>query len=126
MFWRSIARTLLRWCRLVPRPEMVARVTALHPSPSAMIDGVMLVVRDHGLHKWACMRCPGGCGERIQLSLSAKRRPRWSVTIDAIGRPTVTPSVNVLNDCQCHFWIRRGAIDWVERAPEHQYDASCQ
>ena len=52
-----------------------------------------------------------------KLSLSEKRRPRWSVTVDALGRPTVTPSVHVLNGCRCHFWIRRGAIDWVGGKP---------
>ena len=114
MLWRSIARTLLRWCRLIPRPELIAEVTALHPAPNEMIDGVMLVVQDKALQKWACLRCPGGCGERIQLSLSERRRPRWSVTVDAIGRPTVSPSVHVLNDCRCHFWIRRGSVDWVD------------
>jgi hypothetical protein len=80
----------------------------------------MLVVQDGVLQKWACLRCPGGCGERIQLSLNEKRRPRWSVTIDALGRPSVSPSVNVLNDCRCHFWIKRGGIDWVGARPERR------
>lgn len=113
MLWRSLTRTLLQWCQLVRRPDMVAYVTALHPAPNEMTKGVILVVRDRGLQKWACMRCPGGCGERIQLSLSETRRPRWSITIDALGRPTVSPSVHVLNECRCHFWVRRGAVEWV-------------
>jgi hypothetical protein len=126
MLLQSIARILLTWCRLIPQPEMVARTTTLHPSPKEMTDGVMVVVRDNGMEKWACLRCPGGCGERIQLSLSEKRRPRWSVTVDAIGRPTVTPSVHVLNDCRCHFWIRRGAINWVGGSPDRPHEASGQ
>lgn len=120
MMWRSVARTILKWCRLIPRPEMVAELSGRHPSPTEMVDGVMLVVQDGDLQKWACLRCPGGCGERIQLSLNAKRRPRWVVTIDALGRPSVTPSVNVLNDCRCHFWIRQGGISWVGAPPDRR------
>jgi hypothetical protein len=113
MMWRTIARTLLTWCRLIRRPELVAKMSSRHPTPNALRPGTLVVVRDGGIDKWACLRCPGGCGEKIQLSLSEKRRPRWGVTIDRLGRPTVTPSVNVLNACGCHFWIRGGNIDWT-------------
>ncbi|MCW3783225.1 DUF6527 family protein [Defluviimonas salinarum] len=71
----------------------------------------MIVVRD-GVDKWACFLCPGGCGEVLKLSLSRNRRPRWKVNIDWLARPTAAPSVRQLNECRCHFWIRKGRVEW--------------
>lgn len=46
------------------------------------------------------------------LSLSKSTRPRWSVTIDRLGRPTLQPSVRQVAGCYSHFWVRRGAVEW--------------
>jgi len=62
--------------------------------------------------KWACLRCPGGCGEILLLSLNPTGRPRWTAAIDWLGRPTVQPSVKQLDGCRCHFWIRCGMVEW--------------
>jgi hypothetical protein len=102
----------LVWLRLLPRPQYLSYIVSEHPTPDEIKDGMMLVVKDGTLEKWACFRCPCGCGQRIQLSLSQTRRPRWAVLTDWLSRPTVHPSVRQLSGCKSHFWIKRGKIEW--------------
>lgn len=109
---RHLLREALVALRLIPRPDLSVRVAADHPSPDDLVPGRLVVVRDGARSKWACLRCPGGCGERIQLSLHPTRRPRWSVRLDWLRRPTVEPSVRQTNACRCHFWIRDGRVEW--------------
>jgi hypothetical protein len=82
------------------------------PDPGALKADEMVVVVDAKIRKWACLRCPGGCGAPISLSLNPQRRPRWAVITDFWWRPTVSPSVHQLNACGCHFWIKGGVIEW--------------
>jgi hypothetical protein len=82
------------------------------PDPGALKVDEMVVVVDAKIRKWACLRCPGGCGAPISLSLNPQRRPRWAVITDFWWRPTVSPSVHQLNACGCHFWIKGGVIEW--------------
>jgi len=102
---------VLAWTGVTPRPDLVSRFSPTHPTPEELKTGQLIIVRDGGLEKAACLRCPGGCGAKIVLLLSAKRWPTWKVQLDWLGRPTVEPSVRQLNDCRCHFWIRRGRVD---------------
>jgi hypothetical protein len=83
-----------------------------HPAPAELPPGRIVVVRDGTVEKAACFLCPGGCGSKILLSMSQARKPRWQVRFDWLGRPTVTPSVRQLGRCGCHYWIRRGAVEW--------------
>ncbi len=96
----------------VLRSELIARTASQYPDAASVRDGELIHVVDGGIEKWACFCCPGGCGTLIPLSLNPKRRPRWSVTSDWLGRPTVTPSVHQTNACACHFHVKRGRIDW--------------
>ncbi|WP_206431681.1 DUF6527 family protein, partial [Sphingomonas koreensis] len=32
--------------------------------------------------------------------------------LDWLCRPSITPSINQLNACGCHFWIKDGAVEW--------------
>ena len=73
----DILRKSLELFRLIPRSDLLARVTTTHPTPDQIVPGEMTIVRD-GVDKWACFNCPGGCGETIKLSLSKNRRPRWT------------------------------------------------
>jgi hypothetical protein len=90
------------------------------------VPGEFLVVRDGDLEKWGCLRCPGGCGEKIMLSMSPRRKPRWMVQFDWRGRPTVSPSVWQTNSCQCHFWIRSGQVDWCDDSGHGRVLKICQ
>ncbi|MFN3509676.1 MAG: DUF6527 family protein [Allorhizobium sp.] len=120
----DIARRLLIWCRIIRRVDLVGRAQPAHPDTATLTAGALVVVRDGGVEKWACFRCPGGCGEKIQLSLSRTRRPRWSVRLDWLGRPTVEPSVRQTNQCRCHFWIWQGQVQWCADSPRHEPTAS--
>jgi hypothetical protein len=59
------------------RADFLTRVAARMPVDSEIGAGELVVVENGGLQKWACMKCPGGCGMKISLSLNANRRPRW-------------------------------------------------
>lgn len=110
--WRDLVLRALVFLRLADRPELAIRIVERHPAPEELCDGELVVVQDGERRKWVCLRCPGGCGERIQLALAPHRRPRWLVRLDWLRRPSVTPSVRQINDCRCHFWIRRGRVQW--------------
>jgi Family of unknown function (DUF6527) len=109
----KLLRKSLELTGIIPRSDLVVRITSAHPAPDQIVPGEMTVVRDR-VDKWACFRCPGGCGETIKLSLSKNKRPKWTAVPDWLKRPTVSPSVRQLNDCRCHFWIRQGRVDWCK------------
>lgn len=121
--WRELTRRgllachgPLRWLlihtRRISRPDLVMLVMDRHPKPDDLIPGRLVVVQDGPVQKWACFRCPCGCGARMQLSLNPTRRPRWSVSADWLRRPTVAPSVHQRDGCRAHFWIRKGRVEW--------------
>jgi len=70
MMLKNILANLLAWLRLIPHPELLSRLVSRHPTPEEVVTGMLLIVKDGELAKWACFRCPCGCGQRIQLSLS--------------------------------------------------------
>lgn len=94
--------------------EIIAKRSSRHPATTEVGNGDLVHVVDGGLEKWACLRCPGGCGVVIPLSLNHRRRPAWSVAVDWFGRPTIKPSVHQRNECGCHFWITKGSVAWCE------------
>jgi Family of unknown function (DUF6527) len=107
-------RQLLVWMRRIRQPDFVVKRVAVHPAPEEIKLGVMVIVGDRHLQKWACFQCPGMCGEVIKISLNSKQRPCWKVNTDRLNRPTVAPSVRQLNTCSCHFWIREGNVQWCD------------
>jgi len=109
---RASIRALLVFFRRIARPDLVARIMDRHPNPEDLTPGLLVIVQDGPLAKWACFRCPGGCGARLQLSLNPKRRPRWGVDLDWLRRPSLSPSVHQKNACHCHFWVRSGRVEW--------------
>ncbi|WP_071675685.1 DUF6527 family protein [Nioella nitratireducens] len=82
------------------------------PDRSMIAPEELTVVENGDIKKWACLNCPGGCGELITLSLNPNQRPRWRITEDFWSRPTVHPSIHQKNACGCHFWIKKGEINW--------------
>lgn len=112
MTFRVVILQGLIWLRIIRKPDFVARIVPTHPVPEATKVGQVLIVSALNYKKWACFQCPEGCGEIIQLSLSQLRRPRWIVSIDWLGRPTINPSIRQLDGCRCHFWVRQGTVEW--------------
>jgi hypothetical protein len=110
--WRELLRSFLVRTGAVRRPDLVARIMERHPTPDELPPGLIVVVQDGDRQKWACFRCPGGCGVKLQLSLNPTRRPRWAVGLDWLRRPSLSPSVHQQNACRCHFWVKRGTVEW--------------
>ncbi|WP_366809845.1 DUF6527 family protein [Sphingomonas sp.] len=74
-----------------------------------------LVVARHDQEDWSVgLRCPCGCGETIELMLLPEVRPRWSLTLDQLDRPSLSPSVWRRTGCRSHFWLRCGRVTWCE------------
>lgn len=74
-----------------------------------------LLLAREGSDHWAVgMRCPCGCGQRIELMLLREVKPRWDIIIDTRGRPSLTPSVWLRTGCRSHFWLRSGKIVWCD------------
>jgi hypothetical protein len=114
MSLRDMVRRGLVWLRLICQPDVLGRYVPTHPTPAELPAGQLLIVGRPDLQKWACLRCPGGCGEKLLLSLRPAQRPRWSVALDWLGRPTVYPSIKQLDGCRCHFWVRWGMVEWCD------------
>lgn len=92
--------------------DVIMSQVSRHPGKTAVPPGELWLVVDGGVKKWACLSCPGGCDVQISLSLNPDRRPCWSVESDFWGRPTISPSIHQQKMCRCHFWIRKGLIEW--------------
>ena len=104
---------MLRRLGLLNFNFLVVLVTQ-HPGKAEIPVGELWLVVDGGVKKWACLACPGGCGVQISLSLNPNRRPRWAVALDYWNRPTVSPSIHQQKLCRCHFWIRKGLVEWCK------------
>jgi hypothetical protein len=59
-------------------------------------------------------RCPCGCGQTIELLVIPEAKPRWALTTDVRGYPTLSPSVWLKRGCRSHFWVRSGRIIWCD------------
>lgn len=111
---RQLWRRFLAFVGLARQPDLIAEVVETNPSREAVRTGRMTIVGGPGYQKWAYFRCPCGCGEVIMLPLVQSRHPRWTVTVDHDGRPSVEPSVRQVSGCLSHFLIRQGQIVWCE------------
>ena len=86
-------RVILEAIGIVRRTDLAGHYVADHPAAQNLKPGQVYIVGNWQFQKWALMRCPCGCGETIMLSLSAKKRPHWTATIDGWGvRPCIPPS----------------------------------
>lgn len=103
---------VLAWLGLIERPRFIGRYSQSHPKVSELSRTDLVIVRTGNLTKWACFRCPCGCGDKIALSLAMDRKPSWKVALDGLRRPTITPSVWQRDGCHSHFWIKKGAVEW--------------
>ena len=74
----------------------------------------LILARESGEDWCVGLRCPCGCGKRLEMMVLEAVRPRWDVVMDERCRPTLHPSVWVREGCRSHFWIRRGKIIWCD------------
>lgn len=82
--------------------------------PDVLPGRDLVLVRDDGDDWSVGMRCPCGCGERIELMILEGARPRWDVRSNRAGQPSLHPSVWRNSGCRSHFWVREGRILWCE------------
>jgi hypothetical protein len=100
-------RSLLRLFGISPK-----YVTSIQEDfPDKLQEKKLYLIGDLGNYWLAAMKCPCGCGDVIQLSLSMTSRPRWQVTgLDQ--EPTLNPSVHRTTGCRSHFFVCSGKILW--------------
>jgi hypothetical protein len=111
----TISKELMRWWRNVWArlgPCRGLRIIEGDSLPSQLPWRDLVLARDDGEDWCVGMRCPCGCGHVIELLIIAEVKPRWDVSVDAKGRPTLTPSVWLKKGCRSHFWIRGGRVHW--------------
>ncbi|WP_316177709.1 MULTISPECIES: DUF6527 family protein [unclassified Bradyrhizobium] len=110
MTWRSWLKKL--WASWAPR----RRVTIIEGDtlPDTLPFRNLVLAREDGEDWCIGMRCPCGCGERLELMLLKEVRPRWDARIDQRGHVTLHPSVWLKQGCRSHFWLRDGRVIWCE------------
>lgn len=80
--------------------------------PDLPADGALHVVEDGVGQAWlGVLRCPCGCGETIQLPMTASSRPCWYFR-GTPERPSLSPSVRRSTGCRSHFMLRGGSVQW--------------
>ncbi|MCA8447954.1 hypothetical protein LGN18_10400 [Burkholderia vietnamiensis] len=73
----------------------------------------LVLLRD-GEEDWSiAMRCPCGCGQKLELPLIPEAMPRWELRVAPDGRPTLLPSVWLRDGCRSHFFVHGGKVLWV-------------
>lgn len=69
--------------------------------------------------KWVILRCPCGCGDRIDINLMRSRRPSWRLMTEG-HTITIHPSIWVPeNRCGSHFWIQNNRFIWFVHQSAH-------
>jgi hypothetical protein len=72
----------------------------------------LYVAREDGELWSAGLTCPCRCGRRLEVMLLKDVKPRWDLSVDKDGLPSLHPSVWVADGCRSHFWLRHGKIHW--------------
>lgn len=99
------------WEALLP-PRVLVVVEGGDP-PDRLPPRDLVLLRDGGEDWSVAMRCPCGCGQKVELALIREANPRWSLRNDLGNRPTLSPSVWLREGCRSHFFVRAGRIRWV-------------
>lgn len=73
----------------------------------------ILLLRDGGEEWCVGLRCPCGCGQRVELPLIEEAKPHWKLSVAQDGVPTLAPSVWLQDGCRSHFFVRCGKVEWV-------------
>ena len=111
-FVRELARASRRWFARWRGEFLIVRAEG-DMLPEIRSSQQMIQMLDDGKDWSVGFLCPCGCGETIELLLPRFVSPRWSLVVDDIGRPTLSPSVWRNEGCRSHFFVKRGRVVWV-------------
>jgi len=100
------------WARVAPRRKL--RVIAGDSLPPRLPRRDLVLAREETENWCVGLRCPCGCGRAIELLLIPEVEPRWDLTLNARGQPSLTPSVWLNSGCRSHFWVQHGRILWCD------------
>jgi hypothetical protein len=100
------------WEAITPRRAL--RVVEGDSLPAKLPYRNLVLAREDGEDWCVGLRCPCGCGQRLEMMLLKSVKPRWDVTLDLRGRVTLHPSVWLRTGCRSHFWIRAGKVVWCD------------
>jgi hypothetical protein len=104
LWWRRFVATL------TPRRSLVIVDGDMLPEKLPWLN--LAVTRD-GDEDWSVgLRCPCGCGQRLEMMLLKEVKPRWDISVSARGHVSLHPSVWLREGCKSHFWVRSGKIIW--------------
>ncbi|MDO8294055.1 MAG: DUF6527 family protein [Gallionella sp.] len=108
------AKVIKWWRNVLARfgPRRKLHIVEGDSLPSRMPRRDLVLARDDGDDWCVGMRCPCGCGYVVELLVIAEAKPRWDVSVDATGTPTLTPSIWLKKGCRSHFWVRDGRVHW--------------
>ena len=105
-----------KWHQLIDR-ILPARRLVIVPGdsmPLTLPRRNLVLARDEEGDWCVGMRCPCGCGHAIELMLIREVKPRWDLSTDSTGHPTLHPSVWLQGGCRSHFWLRDGRVHWCK------------
>jgi hypothetical protein len=108
-------RAIRTWFgRLFARKPRLRRVVFFESDelPSELPAFDLAVAREGDTFWSAGLICPCGCGRRLEVMLLPGVKPRWDLSIDSAGLPSLHPSVWVNDGCRAHFFLRDGQIIW--------------
>jgi hypothetical protein len=97
---------------LTPRRQL--QVFESDTLPARLPRVRVALARDDGEDWCIGMRCPCGCGQRLELLVLDGVKPRWDFHLNRAGYVTVHPSVWLTTGCRSHFWLRNGKVIWCE------------
>jgi Family of unknown function (DUF6527) len=93
------------------RPRFLAKAAPESPEREELQPSLMIVEIRDGHLKWAHLLCPK-CGDHLELPLAGKEQ--WSLKVDLLCRPTLTPSIWEKARCGAHFFLQKGAVLWCK------------
>jgi hypothetical protein len=106
LWWRQLVSALM------PRRSLV--IVEGDSLPERLPFRNLMMARE-GQENWVVgLRCPCGCGQRLEMMLLEGVKPRWDVITDQKGHVSLHPSVWLRQGCRSHFWVRSGKIIWCD------------
>ncbi len=106
----------LWWRRIIAAmtPRRSLKIVAGDTLPEKLPVWNLVMARD-GDEDWCVgLRCPCGCGQRLEMMLLEEVKPRWDISVDSRGYVSLHPSVWLRGGCKSHFWVQLGKIVWCD------------